>query len=183
MAYFINPIISMKRKVISSRRRSKTETGAGAKDRPVLFPWPPQPRGGRPSGRSPELQRCWSGRPATTHTSRRRGKRRAGNPAHKDVKNEGRTDYVYGNKGPNDNMPDKKDYISAYLEALLNRSTHISAETLGLLPFAEFPNLLCRAQGLQAVGAGVFICPDPSSATGANQRGCRRLRACPVCER
>ena len=55
---------------------------------------------------------------------RRSGKSRAGGrSAPKDVKNEDRSGNVYENKGPNDNLPDTKDDISAWLNAILHRNT------------------------------------------------------------
>ncbi|HXW13583.1 MAG TPA: hypothetical protein VEN79_03655, partial [Terriglobia bacterium] len=43
----------------------------------------------------------------------------------KDVKNEGRSDYVYENKDTDDNFTDIKDDISMQLHAILQRNTRI----------------------------------------------------------
>ena len=53
----------------------------------------------------------------------KREKSRGGRSAPKDVKNEDRSGNVYENKGPNDNFPDTKDDISAWLNAILHRNT------------------------------------------------------------
>jgi hypothetical protein len=50
---------------------------------------------------------------------------RGWNPRKKDVKNEGRTDYVYENKWPYDNLPDTKVAISARLDGILHGNTRI----------------------------------------------------------
>jgi len=55
----------------------------------------------------------------------------------KDVKNAGRSGNVYENKGPDDNMPDAKDDISARLHAILHRNTGILKEPSALLPLFE----------------------------------------------
>ena len=43
----------------------------------------------------------------------------------KDVKNEGRTDYVHENKGPYDKVSGRKDAISTLLNAILHRNACI----------------------------------------------------------
>ncbi|HXW16031.1 MAG TPA: hypothetical protein VEN79_16105 [Terriglobia bacterium] len=43
----------------------------------------------------------------------------------KDVKNEGRSDYVYENKDTGDNLSGTKDGISTLLNAILHRNTRI----------------------------------------------------------
>jgi len=43
----------------------------------------------------------------------------------KDVKNEGRSDYVYENKDTGDNLSGTKDGISTLLNAILHRNTCI----------------------------------------------------------
>jgi len=68
----------------------------------------------------------------------RRGKRRAGERApQKDVKNEGRSGNVYENKGLDDNFPDRKDDICAWLNAILHRKARILQKTSALLPLFE----------------------------------------------
>jgi hypothetical protein len=69
---------------------------------------------------------------------RRRAKSHAGERASlKDVKNEDRSGNVYENKGPDDNLPDTKDDISAWLHVILHRNTHILQETTALLALFE----------------------------------------------
>ena len=43
----------------------------------------------------------------------------------RDVKNEDRSGNVYENKGLNDNLPDRKDDICAWLHAFLHKNTRI----------------------------------------------------------
>ena len=52
----------------------------------------------------------------------------------KDVKNEGRSGNVYENKGPDDNLPDTKDAISAWLRAILHKKTRIFQKLSPFLP-------------------------------------------------
>jgi hypothetical protein len=52
----------------------------------------------------------------------------------KDVKNEGRSGNVYENKGPDDNMPDTKDDICAWLHAILHKKTRILPKPSVFLP-------------------------------------------------
>jgi len=51
----------------------------------------------------------------------------------KDVKNEDRSGNVYENKGPEDNLPDTKDDISAWLHVILHRKTRILRKPSALL--------------------------------------------------
>jgi hypothetical protein len=59
----------------------------------------------------------------------------------KDAKNAGRSGNVYENKGTDDNLPEKKDDIYAYLYAILHRNAGILRESSPLLPLFE----RCRA--------------------------------------
>ena len=54
-------MMCMKRKELSSNRRSKTEMGRAPKIALVLSSRPPQPSGGGLGGRNSALHRCWSG--------------------------------------------------------------------------------------------------------------------------
>jgi len=51
----------------------------------------------------------------------------------KDVKNEGRSDYVYENKDTDDNFTGTKDGISTQLHAILHRNTRILEELSAFL--------------------------------------------------
>ena len=55
----------------------------------------------------------------------------------KDVKNEGRSDYVYENKDTDDNFTDAKHHISTQLHAILQRNTRILQEPTTLLRLFE----------------------------------------------
>ena len=48
-----------------------------------------------------------------------------------------RSGNVYENKGPDDNFPDTKDDISAWLHAILHKNTRILQEPSALLPLFE----------------------------------------------
>ena len=128
----------MKRKQLSSNRRAKTEMGACAQDRSGFVPlaalsvrW----RARRAQlGATPLLV----GEPTTTHASRRRRKSRWGKRiTHKDVKNEDRSGNVYENKGQDDNLPDTKGDISAWLHAILHRGASVLGKPSDLLPLFE----------------------------------------------
>jgi hypothetical protein len=68
----------------------------------------------------------------------RRAKSRTGDLASlKDVKNEGRSGNVYENKGTTDDLPDTKDDISAWLDAILHGNTRILQKPSALLPLFE----------------------------------------------
>jgi hypothetical protein len=54
---------------------------------------------------------------------------------HKDVKNEDRSGNVYENKGPDDNLPDRKGDICAWSHAILHKNTRILWEPSAFLPF------------------------------------------------
>ena len=79
--------------------------------------------------------------------------------AHKDVKNEGRSGNVNENKGPCDNLPDRKDDISAWLHAILHKNARIFQETSPLLSLFGHSgaNLL-----LQNVEIGQAKCRGPA---------------------
>ena len=119
----------MKIKIVSSNCRSKTEIGVYAQDLPGGVPTPASSSPGGPGGATRALHRCWRGNgnnqrlEAEDKTSRRE------NPAPlKDVKNEDRSGNVYENKGPHDNLPDRKGDICAWLHAILYRNTRILQE-------------------------------------------------------
>jgi len=119
----------MKIKIVSSNYRSKIgigvhslETARGGVSTAAL-----SSRGG-PGGRNSGVAPLLAGNgnnqriEAEDKTSRRETR------AKKDVKNEGRTDYVYENKDTDDNSTDTKDGISTQLHAILHRNTRILQE-------------------------------------------------------
>jgi len=58
------------------------------------------------------------------------------NPSNaRDVKNEDCSGDVYENKGPDDNLPDTKDDISAWLNAILHRNSRILRKPSALFHF------------------------------------------------
>jgi len=64
----------------------------------------------------------------------RRAKKACGGGAPpRDVKNEDRSGNVYENKGQEDNLPDAKDDICAWLNTILHKNTRILPELLALL--------------------------------------------------
>ena len=77
--------------------------------------------GGNDRGRSP-TRWAWSENGAFTH---------------KDVKYEGRSGNVYENKGPSDNLPDTKDDICAWLDAILQKKVGILGEMAPFLSQVE----------------------------------------------
>ena len=116
----------MKINELSSNPRSETGVGMQAKDRAGFVPRPLQPSGGGLGGRHSALHCCFSGDRVQLYASRQRTKSRAGNHrSKKDVKNEGRTDYVFENKEVDDNLSFAKDPISARFHAISHRNTGI----------------------------------------------------------
>jgi hypothetical protein len=78
-------------------------------------------------------RRC-TGTGRSTHASRLRGKGTRGNRSTpKDVKNEATSGDVHENTGPQDNLPDQKDAISAFLHAILQGKAHILPEPSAIL--------------------------------------------------
>jgi hypothetical protein len=66
---------------------------------------------------------------------------------------------VYENKGQNDNLPDTKDDISAWLNAILHRNTRIFWEPPAFLPrFARCGTNFSRQNG-ETRGGGDFAPP------------------------
>jgi hypothetical protein len=126
----------MKIKEVSSNRRSKA--GASAQDRSGFVSTAAPTMQRRLGWRSSALHRCW---PWDLQQSMRRKQRSVSraraNSTHKDVKYEGRSGNVYENKGPEDNLPDTKDDISARLHAILRKSTRILQKPPAFLPLFE----------------------------------------------
>ena len=98
-----------------------------------------------------------------SQSSRRRGKSRAGERATlKDVKNEGRSGNVYENKGTNDNLPDTKDDISAWLHAILHKNTRILRKPSAFLRLFERWGTNPLQRNVETRGADHRICgPRP----------------------
>jgi hypothetical protein len=80
----------------------------------------------------------------------------------KDVKYEGRSGNVYENKGPNDNLPDKKDDICAWSHGILHKNTRISRELSAFLRLLEHWKTNPLQRNVETRGADHRICgPRP----------------------
>ena len=83
-------------------------------------------------------------------------KAHGGNPSNpKDVKNEGRSGNVYENKGPYDSLPDIKDDICAWLEAVLHKCTRILQKLSALWSQFELWRMNRPLQNPETRGAGL----------------------------
>jgi hypothetical protein len=115
------------------RRWGRAQKAAG-----VLSIRPLQPFGGGLRGGNSALHHRRLG---DRQQPKRRGggeKSRGGERAtQKDVKNEGRSDYIYENKDADDNLPDPKDDISTQLHDILQRSTRILQKRSAFLSLFE----------------------------------------------
>jgi hypothetical protein len=127
----------MKINEVSSNRWSKTEMGGP--QRPLWFyplgrlNYPVEGQGAQ-LGVAPLLVGDWR-QPIRRNRGGKVARGERATP--KDVKNEGRSGDVYENKGPDDNLPDTDDDISARLHAILRKSTHILQKPPALLPLFE----------------------------------------------
>ena len=73
----------------------------------------------------------------------------------KDVKNEGRSDYVYENKDTDDNFTATKDGISMQLHAILHRNTRILEELSAFCQNSTAGERISRV-GMPILGAASF---------------------------
>jgi len=124
----------MKIKAVSSSCRSKTGMGVYHQDLSGDAPTVALSSGGGLGGRNSGVAPLLRGEQQQP-TRRARGRKVArGEPAApKDVKYEGRSGNVYENKGSNDDLPDRKHDICAWLHAILQESARILRKPSALL--------------------------------------------------